>query len=73
MIVKDKYKMVVAAANPEAVSELYDIDADPYELNNLVGTLPTVEADMMSEYQSWRTKTNDAFPNNNDLAGNTSV
>lgn len=73
MIVKDKYKLVVAEANPKAVSELYDLDADHYEMNNLVGKVPSVEADLMAEYQSWRTKTGDAFPGNNALAGNTSA
>jgi arylsulfatase A-like enzyme len=67
-VVKGKYKYVVysdAEASPEVPTMLFDLEADPYELNNLID-LPAhaaAQADMAAEFQMWKQKTNDPFPN----------
>lgn len=66
MVLKDKYKLVVRISTPDVPSDLYDLDADPYEINNLVNqpALAAVQSDLWAEYQTWYNKTGDVFPAN---------
>ena len=66
MVLKDKYKLVVRIATPNVPSDLYDMDADPYEMTNLIDqpAHASVQADLWAEYQSWYTRTGDVFPEN---------
>ena len=65
MVLKDKYKLVVRIATPDEPSDLYDLEADPYELTNRIndsGVYAAAKADLWAEYQSWYNKTGDVFP-----------
>ena len=70
MVLKDKYKLVVRIATPNVPSDLYDLDADPYEMTNLIDqpAYASVQADLWAEYQSWYTRTGDVFPENPEKA-----
>jgi len=66
-VVKGKYKYVVysdESASPEVPTMLFDLEADPYELNNLIEqpAHASLQADMAAEFQMWKQKTNDPFP-----------
>ena len=71
MVLKDKYKLVIRIATPDTPSDLYDLDADPYEMTNRIndgGVYAAAKADLWAEYQSWYTKTGDVFPENPEKA-----
>lgn len=57
-IIKGRYKLV---AWQQHENELYDLEADPYELRNLFGAPATaaVEAELQAELKHWLQKTND--------------
>jgi arylsulfatase A-like enzyme len=70
MVLKDKYKLVIRIATPNVPSDLYDLEADPYELTNLIDqpAYAAVQTDLWNEYQSWYTRTGDVFPDNPEKA-----
>ncbi len=64
-VVKGDYKLIVNAVNEEEIpKKLYNLKADPYEMNNLVDDAASadVKADLLGEIQIWKTKTADPFP-----------
>jgi arylsulfatase A-like enzyme len=58
LIVTDQYKYV---ANEGQLDELYDLQHNPYELNNLINSSNhrTILADMQARLANWQHKTND--------------
>jgi len=50
MVTTEKYKFV---RNDEGENLLFDLEADPDELNNIIGTLPNVEAQMSQRIDEW--------------------
>jgi len=59
LVVTDRYKYV---ANAGQKDELYDLEVDPYELNNRVDDpiMTGVLEDMKTRLESWRARTDDA-------------
>ena len=66
-VVKDRYKYVIysdeSAAGPKPIS-LFDLEKDPYEMNNLLDKpeYGEVQRAMAAELEAWRKRTADPFP-----------
>ncbi len=60
MLVTNRYKYIF---NDKDMDELYDLEQDPYELNNLINDEGYVEVliDLKNRLESWRQKTNDTM------------
>ncbi|MHA1491406.1 MAG: sulfatase-like hydrolase/transferase [Promethearchaeota archaeon] len=60
LIVTDRYKYIM---NERDMDELYDIQEDPFELNNLINKEKYAEilADMKSRLKKWRERTSDTM------------
>mgnify|MGYP003640950463 CR=1 FL=1 len=49
---------------PEAPFELYDLDADPYEMNNVASEHPEMVATLRADYQTWFSDVSSTRKNN---------
>jgi uncharacterized sulfatase len=66
-VVTDRYKLVVqgtSALSLASVNHLYDLDNDPYELNNLKDDPDSVELkqQLYDRLVQWIADTNDPYP-----------
>lgn len=64
-VVKGDYKLVVGISDSQQVpTKLYNLRLDPYELSNLVNDplYATVQSQLLTEIEMWKTKTSDPFP-----------
>ncbi|MFC1498180.1 sulfatase [Verrucomicrobiota bacterium] len=64
-VVKGRYKYFVHSNDSdEKDPHLFDLDADPYELKNLVSDTKSksVLSDMRKEYEGWQSRLKDVFP-----------
>jgi len=61
--VTPSHKLVVRIDN--TIGALFDLEKDPYELNNLAGTRPAaaLEKDLLARMRQWAKQTGDPFPN----------
>jgi arylsulfatase A-like enzyme len=65
MVLKGKYKFVVEGIEEvQTPTKLFDLEADPYELDNLIDqpAHAATQADLLAELNAWKIKTDDAFP-----------
>ncbi|MBI9018505.1 MAG: sulfatase-like hydrolase/transferase [Phycisphaerae bacterium] len=66
-VAKGDYKLVVEVLDgetTETATKLYNVKADPYEMDNLVNNAiyATVKTDLLAEIEKWKAKTSDSFP-----------
>jgi arylsulfatase A-like enzyme len=66
-VLQGRYKLVMwgkgKTAGPE---QLYDLEKDPYELNNIINesSHAKILKNLIAQYKTWKKRTNDPFPNN---------
>ncbi len=59
-LVTDRYKLVVRA-DENRVVQLFDLQNDPYEMENLANQA-AVQGELLTELRDWGKRTNDSFP-----------
>lgn len=64
MVVKNQFKLIIRnVSGAESITELFDLNNDPYELTNLLNNpaYALIQSELTAEYAAWKTKTNDTF------------
>jgi len=67
MIRNDRYKLIYIPTRQGIQFELYDVQNDPQELNNIAGQNPAVVAAMKDELFQWMSKDKNSFWSNEYL------
>lgn len=64
MVVKNQFKLIIRNVDGgESITELFDLNSDPYELLNLLNSPAhtSIQSELESEYAAWKQKTGDVF------------